>query len=187
MISPAPSALSLCVYCSASNNLDQAHQALAAQVGAWAAAKNIRIIYGGGHVGMMGIMADAALAGGGEVYGVITRYLADKEIAHQGTTKLFTTQTMQERQRKMAELADAFLVLHGGIGTLAELSEILAERSLGLSAKKLIFYNDDGYWDDVLAWMEKAAQKNFIRQAPGALYDVVNDLSAAHALLLKDK
>ena len=90
-------ALSLCVYCSATNNLDQTYQDLATSVGRWAAAHNIRIIYGGGHVGMMGLMADAALEDGGAVYGVITQYLAEKEIAHQGVTKLYITDTMQAR------------------------------------------------------------------------------------------
>lgn len=167
---------SLCIYCASSSNIDASYKALAADIGVWVAARNIEIVYGGGHVGLMGIVADSALEVGGAVSGVIPTFLQEREVAHARLTTLHVTPDMQSRQKKMADLADAFLVLPGGVGTLAELSEILTWRALDLHAKPIIIYDINGYWDGFLAWFDHAIESGFIKPHLRGLLHVVKSL-----------
>lgn len=135
-----------------------------------------KLVYGGGHVGLMGAAADAALEVGGDVIGVIPQCLKDREVAHTGLTELHTTETMQERQQYMADLSDAFIVLPGGLGTLAEFFEIITWRHLGIHDKPVFVLNAFGYWDLLLEMLEKAGEEKFLYKDPAALFTVVDGL-----------
>lgn len=136
---------------------------IARAAGRTLAASGLGLVYGGGHVGLMGIVADAALAGGGEVIGVIPRQLVDAELAHQGLTELVVVESMHERKARMAELADAFIALPGGFGTLDELFEILTWAQLGLHGKPCGLLDVDGYFAPLVAWADGAVAAGFVR------------------------
>jgi hypothetical protein len=126
-------------------------------------AEGIGIVYGGGNVGLMGVLADAALAEGGEVVGVIPRMLVDKEIAHRGLTELRVVGSMHERKALMADLSDAFIAAPGGYGTLDEFCEILTWTQLGLQRKPIGMLNVDGYFDRLLALFDHAVTEQFVK------------------------
>ena len=134
----------LCVFCGSSTAVARGYLDLAAQAGALIARCGMGLVYGGSRIGLMGAMADAALAEGGRVVGVIPRFLKTKEVAHTGLSELHMTETMHERQVGMAERADAFLVLPGGYGTLAEFFEVLTWKQLGLHDKPIAVLNGSG-------------------------------------------
>ena len=138
------------------------------------------LVYGGANVGLMGAVADAALAGGAEVIGILPDVLAGKEIAHTGLTTLETVPTMHERKARMAELADAFLVLPGGYGTLDELMEAVTWAQLGLHSKLCILINTAGYWDGLLKFLDSAVAAGFLREENRQLLLVAS--SAADAM-----
>lgn len=123
---------------------------------------DVDLVYGGGRLGLMGIVADTVLAAGGKVYGVIPDALVDLEVAHTGVTELHTVHTMHERKGKMTDLADAFLALPGGIGTLDELFEAWSWNALGYHKKPLCLLNVDGFWDGMIAFIDQAATKGFL-------------------------
>lgn len=168
----------ICVYCASSSKVDARYKSIAREIGALLAGRGVRIVYGGGHVGLMGIMADAALEAGGEVVGVIPDILVDKEVAHKGLTEMHITRDMQERQAKMADLADAFVVLPGGLGTLAEFFEAVTWKSLGIQDKPIAFYDPGGYWDPLIAMLEKAQSEKFLYQSCEGLFEVCRDMDA---------
>jgi uncharacterized protein (TIGR00730 family) len=126
------------------------------------AARGVDLVYGGGRLGLMGLIADSVLAGGGRVYGVIPKALVDLEVAHEAVTELYTVETMHERKAKMTELADAFLALPGGIGTLDELFEAWSWNVLGYHKKPLCLLNVDGYWDGMIAFIDHATKSGFL-------------------------
>jgi uncharacterized protein (TIGR00730 family) len=132
-------------------------------LGAFIATAGLGLVYGGASVGLMGAVADAALAGGAEVIGVLPNVLAGKEIAHAGLTRLELVSTMHERKARMAELADAFLILPGGYGTLEELLEVVTWAQLRLHAKPCILINTAGYWDGLLAFLDTAVAAGFLK------------------------
>ena len=125
--------------------------------------RGIELVYGGGHVGLMGIVADAALSEGGRVIGVIPQALADKEVAHSGLTELRIVKSMHERKAVMAELSDAFLALPGGYGTWEELFEVLTWSQLGIQRKACAILNVEGYYDPLLEMADKALSDGFLR------------------------
>ena len=168
---------SLCIYCASSALVDQKYKDLARDVARVCAENGVEIVYGGGHVGLMGIVADAALAHGGRIIGVIPEFLKDMEVAHSGLSALHVTKTMQERQYKMAELADGFLILPGGMGTLAEFFEIVTWKSLKLHDKPIVVLNAYGYWDSLLAMLQTGYKEKFIRQKPEVLFDIIPDFN----------
>lgn len=139
--------------------------ALARTVGVALAERGIGIVYGGGRVGLMGALADAALAVGGEVIGVIPQGLVDRELAHPGVSALHVVGTLHERKAVMADLADAFLALPGGLGTLEELTEVVSWAQLELHAKPIGLLATDDYWAALLGWLDRAVAEGFI--APG--------------------
>ena len=137
---------SMCVFCGASVGNDPAFAEASHELGAMMAERGIRLIFGGGHVGMMGLVADAVLGAGGEAVGVIPEHLVEREVGHDRLTALHVVGTMHSRKQKMFELSDAFAVLPGGIGTLDETFEILTWRQLGLHGKPIVLLSVAGYW-----------------------------------------
>jgi uncharacterized protein (TIGR00730 family) len=154
---------SLCVFCGSSPGIDHAFLAAAEEVGRLLASQGTRLVYGGGRIGLMGAVADAALAHGGEVIGVIPRSILEKEVAHRGLTELRVVTSMHERKAMMAELADGFVALPGGIGTLEEFFEIWTWGQLGLHHKPFGLLNVAGFFDPLLAFLDRLADQRFVR------------------------
>ena len=167
----------LCVFCGANFGRRPAYREAAQRLGDLLAQRGITLVYGGGNVGLMGALADAALAGGGRVIGVIPRALVEKEIAHQGLSEMRVVGSMHERKAMMADLADAFLTLPGGFGTWDEFCEALTWSQLGLQKKACAFLNVEGYYDALLALTERAAEDGFIRSEHRELLLVGDDVA----------
>jgi len=153
----------ICVFCGSADGRLPVYRETAIQVGRALAARSVGLVYGGGNAGLMGALADAALAAGGEVLGVIPRRLADREVAHAGLTQLHVVETMHERKALMTELSDAFLTLPGGFGTLDELFEAITWRQLGFHDKPCAVLDVAGYFDGLLAFIERAVADGFVR------------------------
>src|SRR5207249_47919 len=136
----------LCVYCGSSDRVDEVYRQAAVELGHALARHGVELVYGGGRVGLMGLCADAALAAGGRVTGIIPRHLHDFEIGHHGLTELHVVESMHERKRMMFELADAVAVLPGGLGTLDETFEVITWRQLRLHDKPIVVVDIAGYW-----------------------------------------
>ncbi|MGD0984376.1 MAG: TIGR00730 family Rossman fold protein [Acidimicrobiales bacterium] len=154
---------SVCVYCASSPGVDPAFAEAAKSLGFLLACREIRLVYGGGRVGLMGVLADAVLAEGGVVHGVITQALKDKEVAHLGLTTLQVVATMHERKATMADQSDAFIMLPGGFGTLDEFFEALTWSQLGIHVKPCGILNVSGFFDPLLALFELATEQRFLR------------------------
>lgn len=154
---------SVCVFCGASPGGDPAYRAAAEAMGREIAGRGLRLVYGGARVGLMGAVADAALGAGGEVIGVLPHALADKEIAHDGLTRLEVVASMHERKARMAELSDGFIALPGGAGTLEEIFEIWTWGQLGFHAKPAAFLNVRGYYNGLRAFVDHAVGEAFLR------------------------
>lgn len=150
------------MFCGASAGTDPTYVALAREVGVGLAARGIGVVYGGGRVGLMGALADAALDAGGEVIGVIPQGLVDRELAHPDVSELHIVETLHERKAVMAELADAFIALPGGLGTLEELAEVVSWAQLQLHAKPVGLLAIGGYWDLLLGWVDHAVAEGFV-------------------------
>src|SRR5262245_29493402 len=159
----------LCVFCGSSTGVRPAYASATLAVAELLARRGIGLVYGGGSVGLMGVLADAVLAAGGEVTGVIPRALATKEIAHQGLADLRVVETMHDRKALMATLADAFVALPGGFGTLEELLEVVTWTQLGLHAKPAGVLNVDGYFDPLVALVGHAIDERFVHPGHRAL------------------
>lgn len=154
---------SVCVFCGASPGGDPAYVAAARTMGHEIAARGLRLVYGGAKVGLMGALADAAMASGGEVIGVIPHALVDKEIGHEGLSRLLIVDSMHERKARMAELSDGFVALPGGVGTLEEIFEIWTWGQLGFHAKPAAFLNVHGYYDGLRSFLDHAVGEAFLR------------------------
>jgi uncharacterized protein (TIGR00730 family) len=152
----------ICVFCGSSPGRRPEYAEAAAAMGALLAARGLTLVYGGGRVGLMGAVADAVLAAGGRVVGVIPEAIATKEVAHRGVTELHVVPSMHARKALMAELADAFIALPGGFGTFEELFEIVTWAQLGIHAKPLGLLNVAGYFDGLKAMVDHAAGEGFI-------------------------
>lgn len=171
------------MYCASHVGDDPAFAEVAAEVGAAIAAHDTDLVFGGGHVGLMGIVADAALAGGSEVIGVITEQLRDKEIAHQGVTDLRIVADMPARKQQMYAEADAFCTLPGGIGTMEEFFEVLTWGYLGLHPKPMGLVNVSGYYDPLLTFLEQAVEHGLCRPSVRELLLVGEDACVLDRLL----
>jgi uncharacterized protein (TIGR00730 family) len=154
---------SICVFCGSSLGARPEYAAAAGAFGRLLAKRGIRIVYGAGHVGMMGVLADAALSAGGEVIGVIPQMLVDRELAHRGVTDLRIVGSMHERKALMAELCDAFVALPGGLGTYEELCEVLTWGQLGIHQKPCGCLNVLGYFDPLARMLDHAVKEGFLR------------------------
>ena len=155
----------VCVFCGASSGRLPEYAEAARAFGAAAAARGLGIVYGGGRVGLMAAVADAALAGGGEVIGVIPQELVDRELAHGGLTELHVVDSLHERKALMAQLSDGFVALPGGFGTLDELLEQLTWSQLGLHEKPVGLYDVEEYWRPLIALARHAADEGFVRES----------------------
>ncbi len=153
---------SLCVYCGSRPGADPTFADAARAVGEWIGRHGGQLVYGGGRNGLMGLVADATMAAGGRVIGIIPRALVEKEWAHHGCSELHVVDTMHERKRLMAEHADAFLALPGGIGTLEEFFEVWTWRQLGYHDKPVGLLNLGGYYDSLLAFLHTGVQQQFM-------------------------
>ncbi len=160
---------SVCIFCSSSPAVEEHYFALARQVGVACAGRGVRVVYGGGRSGLMGAMAEAALDEGAEVVGVIPQFLKDREIAHTGLSQLHIVQTMHERQAMMMDLAGGFVVLPGGLGTLAELTEVLTWKQLrlgGMEEKPVALFNQGGFWNRMLDLFAEMQDGRFLYGSP---------------------
>jgi uncharacterized protein (TIGR00730 family) len=171
-----PGLSSICVFCGSNAGADPAYVAAAQAVGAELAERGIRLVYGGGRVGMMGAVADAARTAGGEVVGVIPQQILDLEIGHTGLDDLRVVGSMHERKALMAELADAFITLPGGIGTLEELFEVFTWAQLGLHAKPLGILDVAGYFAPLAAFLDHAVSERFLRPETRGMLAVADDV-----------
>ena len=144
---------------------------------------DMRLIYGGGHVGLMGIVADSVMQAKGEAIGIIPEHIRNQEVQHTGLTELHVVPDMHTRKRMMAERADAFVVLPGGLGTLDETFEIITWKKLKLHNKPVIIVNHNGYWDNLLTLIEGTIKDNFSLQSDRALYTVVTTVDELFAAL----
>ena len=164
--------VSLCVYCGSRAGDNAAYEAAARAVGTAIGRRGWRLVYGGGRAGLMGRVADAALAAGAPVLGVIPRSLMEREVGHRGLTELHVVETMHERKLMMAQHSDAFIALPGGIGTFEELFEVWTWRQLGYHDKPVGLLNVDGYYDSLLDFMRQTVARGFVSDAQNALLQV---------------
>ena len=176
----------LCVYCGSSGAVEARYREAASELGARLAAAGIELVYGGGRVGLMGLLADAALTTNGKVTGIIPRRLLDAEVAHLGVTELVVVDSMHDRKQLMAEKADAFAVLPGGIGTLDELFEMLSWKQLELHDKPILLVDIGGYWAPLRALLDHIVVKGFARPQTRRLLHVVPSVSALMAALSEE-
>jgi uncharacterized protein (TIGR00730 family) len=175
----------VCVYCGSSAGFNPVYRSAAVELGTLLAAEKIALVYGGGNIGLMGALADAALAGGGEVIGIIPHHLIALEVGHRRLTSLIAVDSMHARKHQMADLADGFIALPGGIGTAEELLEVLTWLQLGIHAKPVGLLNIHGYFDHLLQFLAHMEQCGFLKRAhremlivdrdPGRLLDQLRD------------
>jgi uncharacterized protein (TIGR00730 family) len=173
------------VYCGSSDGSNPAFLAEAEALGKAIAAAGLGMVYGGANIGLMGAAADAALAAGAEVIGVLPEFLSGREIAHTGLTRLETVATMHQRKARMVALADAFLILPGGFGTLDELFEILTWSQLRMHAKPCILINTAGYWDKLLDFADSMVGAGFLPPKSRTLMQVAPDAATAVGMALR--
>jgi len=177
---------SVCVFCGSSSRVGDAHRAAAAALGTLIASHAMRLVYGGGRVGLMGVLADAALAAGGEVIGVIPQFLVDLEVAHTGLTDLRVVESMHVRKRTMAELADAFVALPGGFGTLEEAVEVMTWHQLGLHRKPTVLVNIGGFWEPFRQLADRFVEEGFAHPDQRGSFTLVPSVGDVLAALTAD-
>ncbi|WP_207426224.1 TIGR00730 family Rossman fold protein [Pedobacter sp. SYSU D00535] len=154
---------SICVYCGANFNGDEQLKLAIETLASVLVNKGIQLVYGGGSVGVMGLIADAVLGKGGRVTGVIPQFLMDKEVGHGGVSEMIVTENMHQRKQKMADISDAFIVLPGGFGTLEEFFEVLTWLQLGLHNKPIAVLNIEGFYDHLFAQMDLMVERQFLK------------------------
>lgn len=169
-------ALSVCVYCGSRLGRKPAYQALASALGTAIGRRGWQLVYGGGRVGLMGVVAEATLAAGGRVVGVIPSSLMKPEVSHAGLTELHVVDTMHQRKQMMAERSDAFIAMPGGIGTFEELFEVWTWRHLGYHDRPLGLLDTEGYWTPMVAFLQHAAAEGFMDAEQLAMLHVADDV-----------
>jgi uncharacterized protein (TIGR00730 family) len=167
----------LCVFCGSNHGANPAYAEAATNLGGELARRGIALVYGGGNVGLMGVIADGVLAGGGQVIGVIPEALMAKELGHKGVQDLRVVKTMHERKAMMAELADGFIAMPGGIGTFEEFFEIVTWAQLGFHSKPCALLNVNGFYDPLLHLLDHAIAENFVKPTQRELVLVEADFS----------
>lgn len=165
---------SVCVYSASSTKIDPVYFTAAETLGRLLADHHIRLINGAGSIGLMRSVADAVLANGGEVTGVIPHFMVEQGWQHKGLTEMIEVENMHQRKQKMADLSDAIIALPGGCGTLEELLEIITWKQLGLYLNPIIILNTNGYFDPLLAMLQRAVDENFMREQHGAIWHVAS-------------
>lgn len=174
---------SVCVYSASSTKIAPAYFEAARELGALLGQKHIRLINGAGNMGLMAAVADAALQAGGEVTGVIPRFMVEQGWHHTGLTRLIEVESMHERKKLMADRSDAVIALPGGCGTLEELLEIITWKQLGLYLNPIVILNIGGYFDPLLAMLRKAVEENFMRMQHGTIWHVAQTPQEAVELI----
>lgn len=169
---------SICLFCGSSSGNDPIYSRATVDLIQEMSRRGLDLVYGGAHVGLMGLAADTALAAGREVHGVIPRDMVDREIAHTGLTRLHVVGSMHERKALMADLASGFVAMPGAYGTLDELCEILTWAQLEIHSKPVGLLNVDGYWDPLLAMLDRARDAGFLKPKNRALLRVATNASA---------
>ncbi|MDO6392410.1 TIGR00730 family Rossman fold protein [Pontibacter sp. BT731] len=154
---------SIGVFCGANTGINAVYSDAAAQLGKLMAEQHIKLVYGGGNVGLMGVIADAIIAGGGIGIGVIPQSLVDREVAHRSLQELIVVETMHERKAIMAARSDAFIAMPGGFGTFDEICEIITWNQLGIIKKPVAFYNINGYWDKFFEMIDHTVSEGFVK------------------------
>lgn len=167
---------SLCVYCGSSINVDEDFKTLAHDMGKILAENNIRLVYGGGKAGLMGIIADSVMTHGGEVTGIIPSHISDREIQHKGLTELHIVDSMHVRKQMMVDHSDAFLVLPGGVGTLDETCEIMTWRQLGIHDKPIVIVDIKNYWTPFITMIDHIIEQGFMRPDDKNVMSIVKTL-----------
>ncbi|MFZ4863443.1 TIGR00730 family Rossman fold protein [Sphingobacterium sp. Mn56C] len=167
---------SIAVFCASSEGNDRVYVTAAKQVGAFFAQNNIRLIYGGGNVGLMGAVADAVMENQGTVIGVIPYFLSDKEVGHTGITELINVDSMHQRKQKMSDLAEGFIALPGGFGTLEELFEIITWAQLGLHNKPVGILNTNGFYTTLIAFIDQMVESGLLKKENRAMLLVADTL-----------
>jgi uncharacterized protein (TIGR00730 family) len=166
--------MNVCVFCGSSFGVNPVYAETAKTLGVLLAKQQMRLIYGGGNVGLMGVVADSVMAEGGEVIGVIPDFLLKREVGHRGITRLEVVESMHQRKKRMADLADAFIALPGGWGTLEELSEVLTWRQLGLVQQPVAILNVNNFFDPLLGQLSKMVQEGFVKSEYLSILQIEN-------------
>ena len=175
--------MNVCVFCGSAVGSDELYSEAARELGILLARASLQLVYGGGNVGLMGVLADSVIKEGGQVTGVIPGFLLEKEVAHRGITRLEVVESMHQRKQRMADLADAFIALPGGWGTLEELSEILTWKQLGLISQPVVLLNTNLFFDPLLTQMRLMEKEGFLQpgymkllrveRAPGSIISLL--------------
>ena len=174
---------SVCVYSASSTKIDPVYFDTAYELGTLLGQQHIRLINGAGNMGLMSAVSDAVLAAGGEVTGVIPRFMVEQGWHHTGLTRLVEVESMHERKKMMADLSDAVIALPGGCGTLEELLEIITWKQLGLYLNPVVILNVKGYFDPLLAMLQRAVEENFMRTQHGSIWHVAKTVREAVELV----
>ncbi len=174
---------SVCVYSASSTKIDSVYFDAARELGTLLGQRHIRLVNGAGNMGLMSAVADAALAAGGEVTGVIPRFMVEQGWHHTGLTELVEVESMHERKKLMADLSDAVIALPGGCGTLEELLEIITWKQLGLYLNPIVILNVKGYFDPLLDVLRRAVDENFMRVQHGAIWQIAETVREAVELI----
>ena len=174
---------SVCVYSASSTKIDPVYFDTAYELGTLLGQQHIRLINGAGNMGLMSAVSDAVLAAGGEVTGVIPRFMVEQGWHHTGLTRLVEVDSMHERKKMMADLSDAVIALPGGCGTLEELLEIITWKQLGLYLNPVVILNVKGYFDPLLAMLQRAVEENFMRTQHGSIWHVAKTVREAVELV----
>ena len=174
---------SVCVYSASSTKIDPVYFDTAYELGTLLGQQHIRLINGAGNMGLMSAVSDAVLAAGGEVTGVIPRFMVEQGGHHTGLTRLVEVESMHERKKMMADLSDAVIALPGGCGTLEELLEIITWKQLGLYLNPVVILNVKGYFDPLLAMLQRAVEENFMRTQHGSIWHVAKTVREAVELV----
>lgn len=174
----------VCVYCGSSGAVREDYKTAAREAGQMLARRGANVVYGGGHVGLMGIVADAALVAGAHVTGIIPRHIEEREVSHTTLSELVVVDTMHERKTMMVERSDAFLILPGGFGTMDEFFEIITWRQLRLHTKPVVLANVGGFWDPLIRLMEHQVAEGFARAADLSFVTVADSVDRAVDILM---
>lgn len=165
---------SVCVYCASSTQIDSAYFEAARELGTLLAQRRIRLVNGAGGIGLMSATADAVLAAGGQVTGVIPRFMIEQGWHHRGLTEMIEVENMHQRKQRMADLSDAVIALPGGCGTLEELLEVITWKQLGLYLNPIVILNTNGFFDPLLEMLQRAVDQNFMRPQHGGIWHVAS-------------
>lgn len=176
---------SVCVYCGSSARVDQVYKDAAVELGKTIAENGWNVVYGGGRVGLMGLVADSALAAGTKVFGIIPKHIQAREIDHTDLTELHIVDSMHIRKQMMVDRADAFVILAGGLGTLDEFFELMTWKQLGLHDKPIVMVNVRGYWDKMIQAIHHLADEKFMRAEDLGMYQVVEKVADVPAAILR--